>query len=301
MPWQRCGKIQHPVHFSSVSWDIFTKNGGTYTVTTDYAIADPASTLFKLGYSINDKLTEFTFPGTGGWSRFVKHSPGVLTLPPGKCTLTVKGITSGAKQSPLYLPPRRRRRASFPPESGSLKEKGRRNSLHHFSLRLTPSVEDRKRLACPPGKPSFQHQPVPGLSLRKNAFRGFRGRARKIRIAPFSVCTITFRRTPTMSTPAPLSPSVLAPKPHYAALDGLRGVAAVMVVLFHMFEGSARDFQFHTDQIINHGYLSVDFFFMLSGFVIGMPMTTAEERCGTLQAGFLVRLAFNPWWSWGCC
>lgn len=72
-----------------------------------------------------------------------------------------------------------------------------------------------------------------------------------------------------MSTPAPLSPSVLAPKPHYAALDGLRGVAAVMVVLFHMFEGSARDFQFHTDQIINHGYLSVDFFFMLSGFVIG--------------------------------
>ena len=35
-----------------------------------------------------------------------------------------------------------------------------------------------------------------------------------------------------------------APKPHYAALDGLRGVAAVMVVLFHMFEGSARDLQF---------------------------------------------------------
>lgn len=42
-----------------------------------------------------------------------------------------------------------------------------------------------------------------------------------------------------MNAPAPAS--VLAPKPHYAALDGLRGVAAVMVVLFHMFEGSARD------------------------------------------------------------
>lgn len=62
-----------------------------------------------------------------------------------------------------------------------------------------------------------------------------------------------------MSTPSPAS--FPAPKPHYAALDGLRGVAAVMVVLFHMFEGSARDLQFHTDQIINHGYLSVDFFF----------------------------------------
>ena len=80
----------------------------------------------------------------------------------------------------------------------------------------------------------------------------------------------------TMSTPAPAS--VLAPKPHYAALDGLRGVAAVMVVLFHMFEGSARDFQFHTDQIINHGYLSVDFFFMLSGFVIGYAYDDRWEK-----------------------
>ena len=80
----------------------------------------------------------------------------------------------------------------------------------------------------------------------------------------------------TMSTPAPAS--VLAPKPHYAALDGLRGVAAVMVVLFHMFEGSARDFQFHMDQIINHGYLSVDFFFMLSGFVIGYAYDDRWEK-----------------------
>lgn len=79
-----------------------------------------------------------------------------------------------------------------------------------------------------------------------------------------------------MSTPAPAS--VLAPKPHYAALDGLRGVAAVMVVLFHMFEGSARDFQFHMDQIINHGYLSVDFFFMLSGFVIGYAYDDRWEK-----------------------
>lgn len=83
-----------------------------------------------------------------------------------------------------------------------------------------------------------------------------------------------------MSTTAPLSPSVLAPKPHYAALDGLRGVAAVMVVLFHMFEGSIRDFQFHTDQIINHGYLSVDFFFMLSGFVIGYAY---DDRWGKMS------------------
>lgn len=55
-------------------------------------------------------------------------------------------------------------------------------------------------------------------------------------------------------------------KPHYVILDGLRGVAAIMVVVFHVFEVfSGGD---HTKQIINHGYLAVDFFFMLSGYVI---------------------------------
>ncbi|GEL12073.1 Peptidoglycan/LPS O-acetylase OafA/YrhL, contains acyltransferase and SGNH-hydrolase domains [Flavobacterium glycines] len=55
-------------------------------------------------------------------------------------------------------------------------------------------------------------------------------------------------------------------KPHYKILDGLRGVAALMVVAFHIFEANATS---HLDQIINHGYLAVDFFFLLSGFVIG--------------------------------
>ena len=54
---------------------------------------------------------------------------------------------------------------------------------------------------------------------------------------------------------------------HYALLDGLRGVAAMLVVLYHVFEGFA--FAGQTDIVfINHGYLSVDFFFILSGFVI---------------------------------
>lgn len=58
----------------------------------------------------------------------------------------------------------------------------------------------------------------------------------------------------------------LKSKPHYPILDGLRGVAAIMVVAFHIFEAHATSY---LDQIINHGYLAVDFFFLLSGFVIG--------------------------------
>ncbi len=55
-------------------------------------------------------------------------------------------------------------------------------------------------------------------------------------------------------------------KPHYAILDGLRGVAALVVIWYHVFEGFATS---PLDQKFNHGYLAVDFFFILSGFVVG--------------------------------
>ncbi|OXA91223.1 acyltransferase family protein [Flavobacterium hercynium] len=58
----------------------------------------------------------------------------------------------------------------------------------------------------------------------------------------------------------------IKPKKHYEILDGLRGVAAILVVAFHVFETFALGNRF--EQIINHGYLAVDFFFLLSGFVV---------------------------------
>lgn len=66
-------------------------------------------------------------------------------------------------------------------------------------------------------------------------------------------------------------------KQHYNILDGLRGVAAIMVVWFHIFEAYATS---HLDQRINHGYLAVDFFFILSGFVIGYAY---DDRWGTMK------------------
>lgn len=58
----------------------------------------------------------------------------------------------------------------------------------------------------------------------------------------------------------------IQPKKHYEILDGLRGVAAILVVAFHLFEAFTGGNRFI--QIINHGYLAVDFFFLLSGFVV---------------------------------
>ena len=70
----------------------------------------------------------------------------------------------------------------------------------------------------------------------------------------------------------------LASKPRYEILDGLRGVAALMVVVFHCFETYVPVFK---TQIVNHGYLAVDFFFVLSGFVIGYAYDDRWDKMTT--------------------
>lgn len=67
----------------------------------------------------------------------------------------------------------------------------------------------------------------------------------------------------------------LASKPRYEILDGLRGVAAMIVVAFHLFETYSKGAAFQT---LNHGYLAVDFFFVLSGFVIGYAYDDRWDR-----------------------
>ena len=75
-------------------------------------------------------------------------------------------------------------------------------------------------------------------------------------------------------------------KPHYNILEGLRGVAALTVVCFHLFEAYATS---HLDQRINHGYLAVDFFFILSGFVIGYAY---DDRWTKMTVGEFLKRRF---------
>lgn len=79
----------------------------------------------------------------------------------------------------------------------------------------------------------------------------------------------------------------LATKPHYQLLDGLRGVAAIIVVFFHLTEPLATS---HLDNVVNHGYLAVDFFFLLSGFVIGYAY---DDRWDKLTIGSFLRRRFE--------
>lgn len=79
-------------------------------------------------------------------------------------------------------------------------------------------------------------------------------------------------------------------KPHYALLDALRGVAALLVVWYHVFEG----YQFAGNKpvidFVNHGYLAVDFFFILSGFVIGYAYDDRWGKSLSMKAFFKRRL-----------
>ena len=77
-------------------------------------------------------------------------------------------------------------------------------------------------------------------------------------------------------------------KPHYELLDGLRGVAAVLVLFYHIFEGFS--FAEITNEAgngiiktLNHGHIAVDFFFMLSGFVISYAYDDRWKSMGTWQ------------------
>lgn len=79
-------------------------------------------------------------------------------------------------------------------------------------------------------------------------------------------------------------------KPHYELLDGLRGVAALLVVFYHIFEGFSFAAGGTPITVINHGYLAVDFFFILSGFVIGYAYDDRLGRSMSLGNFFKRRL-----------
>lgn len=75
-------------------------------------------------------------------------------------------------------------------------------------------------------------------------------------------------------------------RPHYVILDGLRGIAAIGVLCYHLFEAIAFAAG-APEQNMYHGFLAVDFFFILSGFVMGYAY---DLQWGTMDVkGFLRR------------
>lgn len=85
----------------------------------------------------------------------------------------------------------------------------------------------------------------------------------------------------------------LESKPRYEILDALRGVAAFIVVIYHHFE------TFGSGITSFHGYLAVDFFFILSGFVIGYAYDDRWDRMTTWQFCKRRLTRLHPMLVWG--
>ena len=83
-----------------------------------------------------------------------------------------------------------------------------------------------------------------------------------------------------------ISTTKLQSKHHFSTLDGLRGVAAIAIVVFHFMEIAYSDF---TKNFIAHGFLAVDFFFCLSGFVMAYAYDDRLKGMG-LMAFFKARI-----------
>ncbi len=91
---------------------------------------------------------------------------------------------------------------------------------------------------------------------------------------------------------APPAPNLLKTKQPFEILDGLRGIAAVsVVVVFHFMEFAVPDY---SKSFIAHAYLAVDFFSCLSGFVIAYAYDNTVQKLGTLQFLKLRLIRLHP-------
>jgi len=80
----------------------------------------------------------------------------------------------------------------------------------------------------------------------------------------------------------------------FRGLDGLRGICALTVVLMHS------ELLFNAGVVFCHGYLAVDMFFILSGFVIALNYETALQKGLNLKPFLAARGRRNPPQSWIC-
>lgn len=76
----------------------------------------------------------------------------------------------------------------------------------------------------------------------------------------------------------PEAKNYLKSKPRFEILDGLRGIASIIVIIFHFFE--VYSFGNPAEQkVINHGYLAVDFFIFFQDLSLVMLMMIVGIKC----------------------
>ncbi len=86
------------------------------------------------------------------------------------------------------------------------------------------------------------------------------------------------------------------PRPDLPALTGIRGLAAWFVVLYHIRVGAVSYLPEEASFVLSKGYLAVDLFFMLSGFVLWLNYSDRLRRDGLAAVPrYLARRVARIW------
>ena len=93
-----------------------------------------------------------------------------------------------------------------------------------------------------------------------------------------------------------MATAAIEPRSDLKCLTGIRGIAAWLVVLYHVRVGAAWAMPDEVSAILAKGYLAVDLFFMLSGFVLWLNYAERLRAGGLGQApSFLLRRIARIW------
>ncbi|MGO1538345.1 MAG: acyltransferase family protein [Leucobacter sp.] len=76
----------------------------------------------------------------------------------------------------------------------------------------------------------------------------------------------------------PVARQATQPRPHFGGLDGLRAIAVLLVLIYHLFPG-----------ILPGGFLGVDVFFVISGFLITSLLLHEYQVNGKIRLGMFWR------------
>ncbi len=85
------------------------------------------------------------------------------------------------------------------------------------------------------------------------------------------------------TVPPPTQQRAAAGLCYQRSLDGMRAIAITLVVLFHYPFARGNAFRFFNDQPVHGGFLGVDVFFVLSGFLITSLLLEEKSRHGAIS------------------
>jgi peptidoglycan/LPS O-acetylase OafA/YrhL len=112
-------------------------------------------------------------------------------------------------------------------------------------------------------------------------------RSRQNRPSPVGL-SLEVPKTMSASTAVNSGPAYGAPPGHIPALDGLRGIAILLVMFYHFTESYIRSFSGILYKCFDVGWCGVDLFFVLSGFLITGILFDAKNDPHYFQ-GFYMR------------